>query len=1059
MKKKNSPGKKPTRIPVVEGEWKGKKVKFRPDRIVVKLKTTKKEKKYQFLKDKCNDISRLVPDSTVLRYPQKTPLLVLKVPEKSNVVELAEEISKRDDVNYAEPDFIGTIGIVPDDTRYADQWGPQKINAERAWDLETGSNNILIGIIDTGLATADDGSLNHPDLDDATRYILGTDFASDPDDNLPRDDHSHGTHVAGIAAAMSDNAEGIVGINWNSPVYVCKTFDSVGSGSQADFESAIVEIVDYALANNLLAVINLSAGWTSGSNTLRDACQYVEDNGMLFCAITHNDSSSSIRFPAAYTADFDSLIAVGSTDDDDTVSSFSNSGPEITIVAPGRNILATTPTYAVTSGDTDYDEKSGTSMACPHVTGLASLVWSREPKQTNEQVKDVLINTAKKLGSGNFDNSWGYGRIEAEEAVAKSGWDIDLPYNSLNFIDIPENETTARAIRFNVKSFHATNFEIIDGPTGVFEVTFEPNTSIGKSTDYDTVRDAYIWISYTGTNDGDSHNGTVRVRCIETEQEWELTINANTITRPTSCIMMVFDRSNSMSFDSGIEGKRRIDVLRYSANILVDFIQEGNGIGIVAFDQDPHDVLIPVVGPLDEPSGIDPDRASIRTSINTFNYNPSGVTSIGDGIERANIRLNPVTGYDNKAMLVLTDGKENEEKYISEVSDLINDKVFAVGLGTAANINPNTLTEICNSTGGYTLLTDELDNDSYFKLAKYFLQILAGITNEDVVVDPDGWINQGETHKIPFNLNEADISTDIILMVPYHDLIDLYLETPDGTMIDSGSPTVGIYSGENVRFYRVTLPAPTTGGSSAHAGKWHAVLKFNSKYFKRYLASLDNYPKAYSTAKAHGVQYTLLVHAYSNLRMRCDLVQNSYEVGANINIRTRITEYGVPINKKASVRAELIYPDKSTTYIHLYEIQQGIYETDIIANQSGVYQIRILADGFTYRNNRYTREQVLTATIWKGGNITTNTRSDDNDIEKIVCKLFSCLDKNISNELNEKLLKSGLNLKGLIKCFCYVEKESRYKSIENLKLDRDELSNFLQVLSEEVKKINNLSNN
>ncbi|VAX37690.1 hypothetical protein MNBD_UNCLBAC01-292 [hydrothermal vent metagenome] len=1051
MKKNNSPEKKPTKIPVIEGEWRGKKVKFRPDRVVIKLKVVKKEKECGFLKDKCKDICKLVPDAKIFRYPKKMPIFVLRVPEKSNVVELAEKISKRDDVVYAEPDFIGTIGIVPDDTRYADQWGPQKINSEGAWDLETGDNDILIGIIDTGFATANDGTLNHPDLDDAARYILGTDFVND--DNLPRDDHSHGTHVAGIAAAMSNNTEGVVGMNWNSPVYICKVFDSAGSGSQSDVEAAVEEIVDYAIDNNLHVVINLSARWISGHSALRDAAEYAHDNGMIFCIATGNDYDTSVGFPAAYSSDFDGVIAVGSTDDDDTVSSFSNTGPEITLVAPGRDILATTPTYAVTSGDTDYDEKTGTSMACPHVAGLASLVWSRESKQTNEQVKDVLINTAKKLGAGNFDNSWGYGRVDAEEAVAKSGWDIDLPYNSLDFIDIPENETTARAIRFNVKSFHATNFEIIDGPTGVFEVTFQPDTSMGKSTDYDTVRDAYIWISYTGTNVGDTHDGTVRVRCIETEQEWELTITANTIARPSSCVMMVFDKSNSMSFDSGIEGQRRIDVLRYSANILVDVIQEGNGMGIVAFDQDPHNVLIPVVGPLGEPSGIDPDRSNIRTSINTFNYNPSGVTSIGDGIERASTQLSPVAGYDNKAIVVLTDGEENEEKYISEVSDLINEKVFAVGLGTAANINPNALTEVCNNTGGYTLLTDQLDNDSYFKLAKYFLQILAGITNEDVVVDPDGWINQGEVHKIPFNLNEADISTDIILMMPYHDLIDLYLETPDGTIVDASSPTVGLYSGENVRFYRVTLPSPTMGGSSAHAGKWHAVLKFNSKYFKRYLSSLDKYPKAYNAAKTHGAQYTLLVHAYSNLRMRCALSQNSYEPGANINLRATLTEYGVPIRKSASVKAELTFPDNSTTNIYLHEIQQGIYETDIIANQSGVYQFRVMADGFTHRNTRYTRELVLTGTTWKGGDLPFPESGDDPDnVKRTLCELISCLGKNMSKELHDRLMKNGLNLNGLIKCLCYEKKEDKFRSVESLKFNKVELSQFLRILSEEVKR-------
>lgn len=987
MKNEKSPSKKSTRIPLIEGEWKGKKATFRPDRIIVKLKVEKRKFIADAVREKCEEICRMVPDSNVLRYPKKTPVFTLRVPDKSNIPELAGKIAQRDDVAYAEPDFAGEISIVPDDTRYGDQWGPQKISSEGAWDLETGNNSVLIGIIDTGLSTAADGSLNHPDLDSAARYTLGTDFVSD--DNLPQDDESHGTHVAGIAAAMSNNAEGVVGMNWDSPVYVCKVFDAWGWGTQSDFEAAVEEIVDYAVDNNLLAVINLSARWTSGSSTLRDACEYIDDNGMLLCVATGNDSSSSIAFPAAYTADFDSVIAVGSTDDDDTVSSFSNTGPEISVVAPGRDILSAVPPDG-------YEEKTGTSMACPHVTGLASLVWSRQTKQTNKQVRDVLINTAKKLGAGDFDNSWGYGRIDAEEAVAKSGWDINLVYSSLDFIDIPEGETTARAIRFDVKSFHAANFEIIDGPTGVFSVTFEPTTSLGKSTDYDTVRDAYIWISYTGTNAGDTHNGTVRVRCVETEQEWLLTINANTIGRPSSCVMMVFDRSNSMSFDSGIEGKRRIDVLRYSANILVDVIQEGNGVGIVAFDQDPHDVLIPVVGPLGEPSGIDPDRTNIRTSINTFDHNPLGITSIGDGIERGHTRLSPVTGYDNKAMLVLTDGKENEEKYISEVSDLINEKVFAVGLGTAANINPNALTEVCNNTGGYALLTDELDNDSYFKLAKYFLQILAGITNENIVVDPDGWINKGEIHKIPFYLNEADSRSDIILLMPYHDLVSLYLETPDGDTINAGTPStipsVGLYSGENVRFYRITLPVPIGGGSGAHAGKWHAVIEFNSKYFERYLASLDKYPDLLNTVQAHGVQYTLLVHAYSNLRMRCDLSQNSYEPGAKLNLRVTLTEYGVPIQKSASVKTELTYPNNTQITICLDKIEQGIYETNITSNQSGIYQFRVITDGFTYGNTRYTRDQVLTGTTWKGGDQPWPTSKDDPcKRDKRLCCLLACL--------------------------------------------------------------------
>ena len=124
-----------------------------------------------------------------------------------------------------------------------------------------------------------------------------------------------------------------------------------------------------------------------------------------------------------HSADFAGVIAVGVTDDTDSVASFSNVGPAVNVVAPGVSILSTFPTYDV-NGDTahDYVSWDGTSMATPHVTGLASLVWSRVPQLTNAQVRDVIENTAVKLGPGTFDDSWGHGRINAVDAVTKAGW-------------------------------------------------------------------------------------------------------------------------------------------------------------------------------------------------------------------------------------------------------------------------------------------------------------------------------------------------------------------------------------------------------------------------------------------------------------------------------------------------------------------------------------------------------------------------------------------------------------------------------------------------------------
>ena len=141
------------------------------------------------------------------------------------------------------------------------------------------------------------------------------------------------------------------------------------------------------------------------------------------------------------------------------------------------------------------------------------------------------------------------------------------------------------------------------------------------------------------------------------------------------------------------------------------------------------------------------------------------------------MRLNLVSGYNSKSIFVFTDGHETASKYIADVSDQINDRVFAIGLGKAENIKPSALNAIVNSNGGYLLLTDTLDDNSIFKLAKYFLQILAGVNNEEVVLDPDGTLFAGQEHRIPFNLTEADITSDVILMLPRPQLIDFHLET------------------------------------------------------------------------------------------------------------------------------------------------------------------------------------------------------------------------------------------------------------------------------------------
>lgn len=396
-----------------EGEWEARRIRYFAGQVIVQFKAppANSDRTSRSMSDA---IAHELPGGRVKRYPGPTGRTVITFDHNESVFDVVRRLSRREDIGYVEPDVVDTAQLVPNDTRYGEQWSHQTIGSEGAWDLQTGAASVLIGIIDSGISTTAGGALDHPDLDTPGRFVLGTDFV---DGGAPRDLNGHGTHVTGIAAAESNNNQGVAGMNWASPVYVCRTLDTSGNGSSADFADAVEEIVDYAVAHSLHAVINYSAGGAANL-TKQNACQYAQTRGMILCAATGNDNGGPVIFPAAYSTTIDNVVAVGSTDDNDTVSSFSNVGPEVTVVAPGRSILSTMPTYAVNLPVAlNYDYLDGTSMATPLVTGLVALMWSRHPSSTYTTIRNCLINTAVKLGPGVFNNSWGNGRIAAEAAL------------------------------------------------------------------------------------------------------------------------------------------------------------------------------------------------------------------------------------------------------------------------------------------------------------------------------------------------------------------------------------------------------------------------------------------------------------------------------------------------------------------------------------------------------------------------------------------------------------------------------------------------------------------
>lgn len=608
--------------------------------------------------------------------------------------------------------------------------------------------------------------------------------------------------------------------------------------------------------------------------------------------------------------------------------------------------------------------------------------------------------------------------------------EAELLTPAVNFNDVPEGEMTARAIIFSVTTCVPVTFVIVSGPTvatgpGSFGTLPSPAASVSAGGAVVT-REARLWLSHTGTSDGDVTTGTVTVRLNETGEEWIIPLTANTIARPSVAAVMVLDQSASMQWASGLPGfTARNDVLKFAAPVFINLLQEGNGIGIVAFDHDPHDrMAVQSVGPV---GPFEPVRNTALGVVAAHAPNPAGNTAIGDGVENAHNMLTAASGYDERAMVVFTDGHETASKYIADVAPLINDRVFAIGLGTADQIQPAALTSLTNGTGGYLLLTGAIGPDDLFRLSKYYLQVLAGVTNYDIVLDPEAAIRPGQVHRIPYRLNEADIGADVILLCEASlPIIRFALETPSGDLIDPGvagvNPSVDFVTSQNISFYRMTLPVPV-GANGAGVGKWHVVLEIDKRYYKRYLATLEKWPELYRRAIAHGVRYSLTVQSYSGFRLQARLLQSSYEPGATMTVRAVLTEYGLPVEgSRAHVRAEFTRPDGTAGVLVLHEEAPGtgIYISDLAASISGVYSFRVLAGATTMRGRAVTREHLLTGAVWKGGdNPPPSGRDEPSDCKMKLCELLTCLlSRNvISPTLEKRLQEAGLDVEGVRKCF------------------------------------------
>jgi subtilisin family serine protease len=440
----------------------------------------------------------------------------LKLPAGLSVEQAIEVLRADSSFEYVEPNYIRYAAqTIPDDTHFDELWGLHNdgtsgtedadIDAPEAWDIATDCGSIVVAVIDSGV------DYGHPDLNDniwsnpgeipgdgidndLNGYVddvQGWDYVGD--DNDPGDMNSHGTHVAGTIGAEGNNATGTTGVCWTAKIMPLRFLDDSGAGTVADEISAI----DYAIANGA-SIINASFSSDAFSIFEEDAISDAMDAGILFVAAASNDGDATPEYPAGL--DLDNIISVAATDQDDELAWFSNYGASwVDVGAPGVNIYSTLPGGI-------YGFKNGTSMATPHVVGLAGLIWNTDQSLTHAEVKGVILITVDPLASLLGKTVTG-GRINAFNALDALSSPLPLPPSQLSAtpistsqIDLAWAQHSSQELGFKIeRKLSGGSFSQID--TVPVDTTTYSDQSASEGTSY-----TYRVRAYNGDGDSDYSN-------------------------------------------------------------------------------------------------------------------------------------------------------------------------------------------------------------------------------------------------------------------------------------------------------------------------------------------------------------------------------------------------------------------------------------------------------------------------------------------------------------------------------------------------------------------------
>jgi len=407
--------------------------------------------------------------------PDVSRIYKVKYNSEASPLTVARAVSGLPKVLYAEPNTVHEQFETPNDPMYSDQWHLPKISAHLAWNVSHGNSEILIGIVDSGV------DMDHPDLADNLWYnepemngtegvdddgngfvddVWGWDFAFG--DNNPDNigaGNAHGSHVAGLSNAVTDNNVGVAGVAWNIRTIVTKHSDDQAASWIANGMEGIMYAAEMGAS-----VINCSWGGGGYSQYGQDVIDYVTGLGALVVAAAGNSNSDDVHFPAAY----EEVMSVAATGSNDNRASFSNYGIWVDVAAPGVSTLATVPEHS-------YANFSGTSMASPITAGVAGLVKSFFPDLTPQELAMRVAGSTTNIDGFNpgYEGLLGSGRVNAYQG---------LTYNESDFVEIPPRIALVNASVSD--SVGGDGNGLFDRGETVHVSTFYRNYSLGSADEY-----------------------------------------------------------------------------------------------------------------------------------------------------------------------------------------------------------------------------------------------------------------------------------------------------------------------------------------------------------------------------------------------------------------------------------------------------------------------------------------------------------------------------------------------------------------------------------------------